>query len=177
MPLVNGVFYPIGLGTRLGGAPDLGIGLERLLGEDDATVGLRLLADSIDEQTNEIVRSLAEKGHELMVGNAPHKTGNLQRSIHIRHGAGPNEREIVADAPYAAATDTGSGIYGPKGEPLKPSGNAFKLIKDADPGRHSKETGVVYAPKIAGQRGKQWSLKSFAELNEYAKARGIDLRL
>lgn len=157
-----------------------------------AAVGLRITADRLDKQSAEIVDHLADVAAVNLGYFMPKRDGNLLRSIEIRpagltgtgivkdvvFGGFDRAKQVNVTAPYAAAVDSGSGVYGPKARPLKPAGNAFVMYKDPEPGRHTGKNakpGVVFAPSIRGQRGQDFSIKAFDETAAYARARGIDL--
>jgi len=93
---------------------------------------------------------------------APHKTGNLRRSIRIGTVT-DKTAQVVVDANYARYVEEGTGIYGPRKRRIVPvnakalrwiggPAGSLRLSGAARKGKAGAGAGPIFARSVAGRR-------------------------
>jgi hypothetical protein len=94
------------------------------------------------------VSSVRRKTEAIAVANAPvGDTGNLrnERTSETRDETTRLVAEITFHAYYALFVMKGTGIYGPKGQPIRPKTAEYLVFRGRD-------GGLVYVKQVRGQR-------------------------
>lgn len=91
--------------------------------------------------------------------NAPYKTGTLRRSIHSEVSSlGGLSGKVIQDtgvAKYGYWVHDGTGIYGPKGEPIVPKTKKVLAWRGSN--------GMVFARSVKGMKPRPYMKKAFEE--------------
>lgn len=107
------------------------------------------------QDTAAILKKLQIRGIEYAKRKVPRKTAYLARTI--REGSVNSERALLlAQAPYAAYVERGTGIYGPGKRPIKPKRKKFLAWPT---GSYARLSG---RPSVAGQRRTRTGTGSWA---------------
>jgi len=116
--------------------------LERLLRDRNGPVG-------------RMVRRVADRTASLARSYAPVDSGRLRASIRVKFRAG--EREVKAwvytNLDHGLYVHEGTGIYGPRGRPIRPRRGRF-LVFPGEDGR------LVFAREVRGQRPQRFLLRA-----------------
>lgn len=89
--------------------------------------------------------------------NAVADTGLLRASIHSEVNLSGAEINglVIADAPYAAFVESGTGIYGPTGQPIRPKNGKFLVFETSE--------GTVFAKEVSGRRATPFMAPALSE--------------
>jgi hypothetical protein len=104
-------------------------------------------------------------GHAVVneAGNlAPHKTGNLRRTVHVTDVTDTSAK-VVASANYAAFVEYGTGLFGPLHHKITPTAkkamrwmagpaSAFRLSGSVRSGKAGAAAGAVFARSTKGMK-------------------------
>lgn len=109
-------------------------------------------------------RELTRRGNNVLNAarrNAPVDQGGLRGSLHMEHATidGQPAVRIGSNLQYALYVHEGTGIYGPKGTPIRPNGHPFlrwPFKNNSGSGRRRYKAGAtaafVYAREVKGVR-------------------------
>jgi hypothetical protein len=113
--------------------------------------------------TGPVVADLLRRGNRVRnqaVRNVPVDTGQLRSSITVelvQEGSVPMVR-VGTNLPHGRYVEEGTGIYGPKGRPIRPtSASVLRWQVRNNTGRGRRNTGrYAYARSVKGMRPRPW---------------------
>lgn len=126
------------------------------------TVSFKYLPGPVDALTNNqgdvVMRDTVRRGHRVEARAkqlCPVHNGRLRSSIVLIFVNDSRQNYVIVGSPldYAEAVHNGTGIYGPKGRPIRPRrGQYLRFV--------NQQGQVVYARQVKGVRGRPFLLQA-----------------
>lgn len=124
--------------------------LDRLLRSPDGDVG-------------KAVRDVVTRTRNLAVALAPVDDGPLRASLRTKmeYGQRAVKGWVYSDLEYALYVHEGTGIYGPKGQPIKPKRGRYLVFEARNARTTPRGRGnLVFARQVRGQRPQRFLLEA-----------------
>ena len=128
---------------------------------NDAEVD-RLLR-SPDGDVGQAVRRVVTSTRNLAVSLAPVDDGPLRASLRTKfeYGTRAVKGWVYSDLEYALYVHEGTGIYGPKGQPIKPKRGRYLVFEARNARTTPRGRGnLVFARQVRGQRPNRFLLRA-----------------
>lgn len=128
---------------------------------NDAEVD-RLLR-SPDGDVGKAVRDVVTRTRNLAVALAPVDDGPLRASLRTKmeYGTRTVKGWVYSDLEYALYVHEGTGIYGPKGQPIKPKRGRYLVFEARNARTTPRGRGnLVFARQVRGQRPQRFLLEA-----------------
>lgn len=132
----------------------------RVTTDVDAAAVAELVADIVDELTTATANAARRR--------CPVDDGTLRASIRAetRQRGSQVVGEVWSSLEYAAYVHEGTGIYGPRGRPIRPV--RARVLSWDQPG-----VGRVFAREVRGQRPQPWLADALAEVSPWPVDRTV----
>lgn len=100
------------------------------------------------------VNDVAERTARAARSRAPVDSGRLRNSIRVRSHATASQFKawVYTNVEYSVYVHEGTGIYGPRGRPIRPRRGRFLAWEDPNGG------GMIFAREVRGQRPQPYLL-------------------
>lgn len=121
------------------------------------------LLRSPDGDVANMVRRVADRTANIARANAPVDDGPLRASIRVsmEYGGRTVKARVYTNLHYGIYVHEGTGIYGPKGRPIRPKRGQY-LVFEARNARTTPRGGgtMVFAREVRGQRPNRYLLNA-----------------
>lgn len=135
---------------------------------DDAAID-RLLR-SPDGDVGREVRRVVVATRNVAVAMAPVDDGPLRASLRTKfeYGSRTVKGWVYSDLEYALYVHEGTGIYGPKGSPIKPKRGQFLVFEARNARTTPRGRGnLVFARQVRGQRPQRFLLNALKAVSPW----------
>jgi hypothetical protein len=144
----------------------MGVRVEFMWNEPEIERMLR----SPDGEVATYVRRVAEATRSLAVGMAPVDNGPLRASLRVRmeYTGSQVKAWVYSNLEYALYVHEGTGIYGPKGTPIRPKRGRYLVFEARNarttaPGRGN----LVFARQVRGARPNRFLLRALQQASPW----------
>ena len=121
------------------------------------------LLRSPDGDVGKAVRDVVTRTRNLAVSLAPVDDGPLRASLRTKmeYGSRTVKGWVYSDLEYALYVHEGTGIYGPKGQPIKPKRGRYLVFEARNARTTPRGRGnLVFARQVRGQRPQRFLLEA-----------------
>jgi hypothetical protein len=128
---------------------------------DDAEIDRLLRSPAGD--VYKAVRDVVLATRNFAVSMAPVDDGPLRASLRTKMEASAREVKgwVYSDLEYALYVHEGTGIYGPKGQPIRPKNGRFLVFEARNARTTPRGRGnIVFARQVRGQRPQRFLLEA-----------------
>lgn len=127
---------------------------------------------SAEGDVGRAVRKVADRTVSYARSAAPVDQGTLRGSIHAEVSYSDRQvRAVVsADADYALYVHEGTGVYGPRGRPIRPKRAQFLVFPSR---RGGGRGGLVFAREVQGQRPNPFLLEALRRASPWPVSGGV----
>ena len=125
--------------------------------------GVQRLLRSPDGDVYKAVDRVVQATRNLAVSMAPVDEGPLRASLRTRVVAGPREVKgwVYSELEYALYVHEGTGIYGPRGAPIRPKRGRYLVFEARNARTTPRGRGnLVFARQVRGQRPQRFLLNA-----------------
>lgn len=124
------------------------------------------LLRSPDGDVATYIRRIAEATRSLAVAKAPVDNGPLRASLRVHMDSTGTQVKawVYSNLEYALYVHEGTGIYGPKGQPIRPKRGQFLRFEVRNPRTTAPGRGnIVFARQVRGQRPNRFLLEALRQ--------------
>ncbi|MFF9265816.1 HK97 gp10 family phage protein [Streptomyces longwoodensis] len=116
------------------------------------------------------VRRVAEATRSLAVAGAPVDNGPLRASLRVRLETRGNQVKawVYSNLEYALYVHEGTGIYGPKGQPIRPKRGRYLVFEARNARTTPRGRGnMVFARQVRGARPNRFLLRALQQASPW----------
>lgn len=121
---------------------------------------------SPDGEVATYIRRIAEATRSLAVAKAPVDNGPLRASLRVRmeYSGTQVKAWVYSNLEYALYVHEGTGVYGPKGQPIRPKRAQYLRFEARNPRTTAPGRGnIVFARQVKGARPNRFLLEALRQ--------------